>query len=64
LVTRSRSPFKPGFGSSPPILAGRSDLIEAFADGLVDFVTPGMDEYVREHTVIEELHLIRDSQGT
>mgnify|MGYP002737504354 CR=1 FL=1 len=39
-------------------------VIQSVGHGLVDFVTPGMDEYVREHTVIEELHLIRDSQGT
>lgn len=30
------SPFRPGFGSSPPVLAGREDLIEEFTDGLMD----------------------------
>lgn len=30
------NPFKPSFGVSPPLLAGRDDLIEEFADGLDD----------------------------
>lgn len=35
-MARSKSPFRPGFGSSPPILAGRDSLIETFTDGLDD----------------------------
>lgn len=31
-----RSPFTPTFGASPPILAGRGELIEEFADALED----------------------------
>jgi hypothetical protein len=30
------NPFKPSFGVSPPLLAGRDSLIEEFADGLDD----------------------------
>lgn len=30
------NPFKPSFGVSPPLLSGRDDLIEEFADGLDD----------------------------
>ena len=30
------SPFRPGFGSSPPVLADRANLIVDFADGLAD----------------------------
>lgn len=30
------NPFKPSFGVSPPLLAGRDNLIEEFADGLDD----------------------------
>ncbi|MGO9559548.1 MAG: ATP-binding protein [Acidimicrobiales bacterium] len=29
-----RDPFKPSFGVSPPLLVGRQDLIDTFADGL------------------------------
>ena len=31
-----RSPFKPTFGATPPLLAGRDELINAFADALED----------------------------
>lgn len=31
-----KNPFKPGFGVSPPILAGRDGLLQEFADGLDD----------------------------
>jgi hypothetical protein len=29
-----RNPFTPSFGSTPPLLVGRNDLIEQFAEGL------------------------------
>ena len=35
-MSASKSPFTPGFGSSPPLLAGRENLIETFIDGLED----------------------------
>jgi hypothetical protein len=31
-----RSPFTPTFGASPPILAGRGELLEEFAEALED----------------------------
>ena len=31
-----RNPFKPSFGVSPPLLAGRDELIEEFSDALED----------------------------
>ena len=42
------SPFRPGFGSSPPVLAGRADLIADFADGLTD--GPGSSARVSFYT--------------
>jgi hypothetical protein len=36
MATRPRNPFKPTFGVSPPLLAGRDNLIEDFADALDD----------------------------
>lgn len=36
LAVTSRSPFTPTFGASPPILAGRGELIEEFAEALED----------------------------
>ena len=30
------NPFKPSFGVSPPVLAGRDGLIEEFVEGLED----------------------------
>ena len=35
------SPFRPGFGSSPPVLADRANLIVDFADGLADGLADG-----------------------
>ena len=31
-----RNPFKPTFGATPPLLAGRDDLIDEFADALAE----------------------------
>ncbi len=31
-----KNPFTPGFGNSPPILAGRDDILEQFTDALED----------------------------
>lgn len=33
-MLRRDNPFKPGIGSTPPVLAGRSDVIEDFTDSL------------------------------
>lgn len=47
-MVRSASPFRPGFGSSPPFLAGRQDMIAGFADGLDD--GPGSSARVSFYT--------------
>ena len=33
-MTIRPNPFRPGFGNSPPVLAGRDDLVEQFAEAL------------------------------
>ena len=35
-MVNTKSPFAPAFGSSPPVLAGREELIRTFIDGLED----------------------------
>lgn len=33
-MVEARNPFKPSFGTSPPVLAGRNDILERFTEAL------------------------------